>query len=142
MNLLILRMIARIHLYLITLFSIYLLIRGHNDPGGGFIAGLLTASAIVLQAIAFDARYAGRLIPVPETWMLGTGLAFAVGTGIWPALRGRPFLDHTFGGFDWGFFGVVELATAVIFDVGVYLVVVGVTKWVILSIAGEAQEGS
>lgn len=139
MNLLILRTIARIHLYLITIFAIYLLLRGHNSPGGGFIAGLLTAAAIVLQAVAFDTAYAQKLLPIRETWLIGSGLLLAVGTGLAAVLQGRPFLDHTFGHYTVPFLGDVEAATAVMFDLGVYLVVVGVTKWVILTIAQEVK---
>lgn len=139
MNLLILRTVARIHLFLMTIFAVYLLLRGHNAPGGGFIAGLLTAAAIVLQAVAFDVRYAEKLIPIREANLIGIGLFLAVGTGIIPTIWGGPFLDQVFGYFDLPFFGHVELATAVLFDFGVYFVVIGVAKWIILTIAEEIE---
>ncbi|MBO8141944.1 MAG: Na(+)/H(+) antiporter subunit B [Firmicutes bacterium] len=146
MNPLILRTSVRIHLYLLTLFSFYLLIRGHNEPGGGFIAGLLTASAMVLQALAFDARYASSLVPVREQTLIGLGLLLAVGTGVASMLFGRPFLDHVFHHTFLPFLGEVELASAVVFDIGVYLVVVGVAKWTILTVAtgraGQSGPGS
>ncbi len=141
MNLLILRTVSRVHLFLMTLFAVYLLLRGHNEPGGGFIAGLLTAAAIVLQAVAFDVRYAERLVPIRESYLIAGGLTLAVGTGIVPTLFGAPLLDQVFGHFDLPFFGHVELATALIFDLGVYFVVVGVSKWIILTIAEEMGLG-
>lgn len=142
MKFVILRTISRVYLYIITLFSLYLLVRGHNEPGGGFIGGLLTASAILLQALAFDAEYAERLIPPRESLLVAWGLFLALGTGLWSMLAGRPFLDQVFDFAYLPFFGHVELASAVIFDIGVYLVVVGTTKWAILTIARDERKSS
>lgn len=140
MNRLILRTVAPLHLYLLVLFAVYLLLRGHNEPGGGFIAGLLTALAIVLQAIVFDTEHARRLFPFPEWSVIGVGLFLAVGTGLAAPVTGAPFLQHFFGSIEFSMFGRVELATALLFDIGVYLVVVGVAKSIVLTIAEEVLE--
>lgn len=137
MNRLILRTTAPLHLFLLVLFAVYLLLRGHNAPGGGFIAGLMTALAIILQAIVFDTHHARRLFPFRESSVIGVGLLIAVGTGLLGPVVGAPFLNHYFATLESGLLGKVEVATAVVFDIGVYLVVVGVAKSVILSIAED-----
>lgn len=139
MNMLILRTVSPIHLYIMTLFAVHLLLRGHNAPGGGFIAGLLTVAAIILQAVAFNSRHAENLLPIPAGWFLGIGLLLAAGTGLGPALTGAPFLDQTFTHVNLPFFGDVEVTTALFFDLGVYLVVVGAGKWILLTIADERR---
>lgn len=141
MTLVVLRTISRLHLHLITIASLFLLLRGHNEPGGGFIAGLMTSVAIVLQALAFDAQYAARLIPIRESKLLAMGLSLALGTGLFAAVIGRPFLDHVFQYYTIPLYGEIQISTAVIFDIGVYLVVVGATKWIILTLAQEEDTG-
>jgi len=145
MNMLIIRTVSPVQLYIMTLFAMYLLLRGHNAPGGGFIAGLLTVAAIVLQAVAFNVRHVEYLLPIHPPGFIFMGLLLAVGTSLAPTLLGAPFLDQTFAHVTVPFFGDVELATALLFDLGVYFVVVGAGKMIILTIADEevdADDGS
>lgn len=139
-NPIIIRTVARLYMYVIPLFSVFLLLKGHNEPGGGFIAGLMMAAAIVIQAMAFDADYAANMIPIRESVLLATGLALAAVTGLVGIIVGESYLFHLFTNVTIPMFGTVQLSTAVIFDVGVYLVVIGATKWIILTLS-EEEEG-
>ena len=120
-------------------FSCYLCFAGHNAPGGGFIGGLMTASAILVLYLAFDKKVMNKVISFDFTVVIGIGLLFAVGTGIASMLFDYPFLTHFFDYFQFPFFGEVELTTALTFDLGVYLVVVGAAMSIILVIAGDDQ---
>lgn len=133
----ILQSIARLTLHLMLLFSIYLLLRGHNAPGGGFIAGMLTAVAIILQMVAFDVESFKQEIPWNPLLIVMSGLTVSSLTGLGALLFGYPFLTSAFGHVQVPFLGEVELATAALFDVGVYLVVVGTTLGIIRTIAEE-----
>ncbi|RXT08742.1 Na(+)/H(+) antiporter subunit B [Ammoniphilus sp. CFH 90114] len=125
--------------FIILLFSVYLFFAGHHNPGGGFIGGLMTAGAIVLLYIAYDIETMKKVIPLDYKKMIALGLLIAVSTGIGSFLFHVPFLSHSFGYFYLPVLGKTELATAVLFDLGVYLTVVGVTMTIILSI-GEDDE--
>jgi len=126
MNSIILRAGARYLVGLLLLFSVYMLLRGHNEPGGGFIGGLIGATGFVLYAIASgtgDARRALRL--APETLAVA-GLGIALLAGLAAAL----FADAFFTG-QWLFLGATDeskglpLSTVLVFDIGVYLAVFG-----------------
>jgi multicomponent Na+:H+ antiporter subunit B len=136
---LILNRITRVVIHIILLFSIFVLFKGHNEPGGGFIAGLMTSVAIVLVYIVFSAETVKKTIPLQYTAMIALGLFFAAGTGIGAIILGYPFLTHTFGHFYIPLVGEIELATALSFDIGVYLVVVGATL-LIISTLGEGSK--
>lgn len=136
MDVLIPRLVSRFATPLILALALYLFLRGHHNPGGGFIAGLVAASAIVLQAVVWSREDAIRYLPVPGWVFIGLGLGFAAGTGIASVLLGDPFLTHSFGPFHLGSLEV-ELATAQLFDLGVFLVVVGTTQSVILNLSGD-----
>ena len=131
----ILQSFARLTLHLLLLFAIYLLLRGHNAPGGGFIAGVLTAVAITFQMIAFDAAAFRRETPLNPLRIVSLGLLVAALTGLGAVALGQPFLTSAFGHFFVPLLGEVELATAMGFDIGVYLVVVGTTIGIIQSVA-------
>ncbi|WP_110931406.1 Na+/H+ antiporter subunit A [Paenibacillus bouchesdurhonensis] len=133
----ILRTTSRIAMFIILTFSFYLFFAGHNDPGGGFIGGLMTSAALVLFAIAFGLKVMRSIIPLNFRKVMATGLLIAFLTGLGSLAFGVPFLSHAFGHVHWPIMGEVELATAVIFDLGVYLTVVGVTMTIILEIGGD-----
>jgi multicomponent Na+:H+ antiporter subunit A len=133
----ILRAIARLTLHLMLLFSVYLLLRGHNAPGGGFIAGMLTAVAVILQMVAFDLRTFIQEIPWNPLRIVMAGLAVSASTGLGALCFGYPFLTSAFGHFHFPLLGEVELVTAALFDFGVYLVVVGTTLGIIRTIAED-----
>jgi multicomponent Na+:H+ antiporter subunit B len=126
---LILERVARWLLPVATLFALYLLLRGHNQPGGGFIAGLVTGCAVVLQAMAFGARRTRRhLAPLMRVapWV---GVTIALASGLVAVAVGQPFLTHYHQYVPLGA-NRVFLSTTLIFDIGVYLAVVGVAATV------------
>ncbi|MCG3146865.1 MAG: Na(+)/H(+) antiporter subunit B [Verrucomicrobiae bacterium] len=136
---LILATTARGLMPLLLLFSLHLLWRGHHEPGGGFIAGLMTAAALVLQYIAFNAAHVRKCLPVDYRVLIGTGLACSLSTGLMALIYGSAFLEHRFGHFHVLGIGEVELATALAFDIGVYLTVIGVTLLIIATLGDESE---
>lgn len=135
----ILQTVTKALVYIILVFAIYLMFGGHNQPGGGFVGGLVTASALVLLYLAFDQETMRRIIPIDFIKLTAAGLVLAMLTGMGSFLFNVPFLTHAFGYFDLPLFGPdTELATALIFDIGVYLTVVGATMTIIMTI-GEDQ---
>lgn len=137
---LILATVSRLMLPILILYSLHLLWRGHNEPGGGFIAGLMTAAAIVLQYVAYNAAHVRANLRVNYRALLAAGLALAGGTGLGALFYGSAFLEHRFGHFQLPWFGEVELATAFLFDIGVFCVVVGVTLMVISTLGETTSE--
>jgi multicomponent Na+:H+ antiporter subunit B len=135
MNSLILTTVTRLVFFVVLLFSLYLLLRGHNNPGGGFIAGVMTALAILLLAIASDLRQVRRVLQVDPRLLTGVGLLISLTTGVVPMLFGYPFLTSTFGHLHAPWLGDIELASAFFFDLGVYTVVVGGTLLMIMTLA-------
>jgi multicomponent Na+:H+ antiporter subunit B len=132
----ILRTTSRLLITLFLLFSIFLLVRGHNEPGGGFVGGLVAAGAFVLHAIAYDVRAARRALRVDPALLIPIGLLLAAGSGLPALFGGEPFMTARWGGIGGGVMHI-ELGTPLVFDVGVYLVVVGITLVIILSLAEE-----
>jgi multicomponent Na+:H+ antiporter subunit B len=137
-NDIILQTVTKIVTFIIITFSIHLFFAGHYYPGGGFIGGLMTASAIVLILLAFDFKTVKHVIPVDYKKMIAVGLLLAVGTGIISIFANTPFLTHFHGYFDLPLMGKTGLTTASLFDLGVYFVVVGITITIIQSI-GENE---
>jgi multicomponent K+:H+ antiporter subunit A len=136
---LMLQLITRLVLPFAVLLSIYFYLRGHNLPGGGFIAGLLLAIAVFLMPVAHGQAWfaahtpGGRAIDF-RSWA-GWGLLIAAAAGIGSWALGAPFLTSTYD-YPWlPGIGGVPLASASIFDLGVYLVVVGATMVMLNSIA-------
>ena len=137
MTSLILATAARYLLSLLLLFSIFILIRGHNEPGGGFIGGLIAAAAFALNAFAFNARTARRTLRINPRTLVPLGLLIALGSGTAPLLVGEPFLRAIWFPLTVPGLGELPLGTPLIFDCGVYLVVLGVTLTMILTLAEE-----
>ena len=136
MNSLILRTATRLLTGLLLLFSIFLLLRGHNEPGGGFIGGLVAAASFALYGLATTPSLARRALVFDTRSFIAVGLMITTITAMYPMLSGLPVLMGLWGEFD--FFGqTVEIGSTLFFDIGVYLVVVGVTLTIILSIAEE-----
>ncbi|WP_066173276.1 Na(+)/H(+) antiporter subunit B [Bacillus marinisedimentorum] len=123
--------------FVILAFSFYLFLAGHNAPGGGFIGGLMTAGALVLMYISYGMETMSRIIKVNFRSFIPMGLLTAGLTGMGSFLFDVPFLSQTFGHFHLPLLGDVELATAMLFDLGVYLTVVGITMTIILTIAED-----
>ncbi|CQR47934.1 Na(+)/H(+) antiporter subunit B [Paraliobacillus sp. PM-2] len=129
--------ITRIAVFIILSFAVFLLFAGHNNPGGGFIGALMTASAIVLLYISFDLQTIKKVLSFYFPYLIGTGLLIAMGTGISSMFFGYPFLTQFFDHAHIPILGNVELTTALVFDLGVYIVVVGVTLLIITTIAED-----
>ncbi|TRM12485.1 Na(+)/H(+) antiporter subunit B [Lentibacillus cibarius] len=136
-NNLILRTTTSLIAFILLGFSIYLLLAGHNAPGGGFVGGLMTSAAIVLMYMAYGSAVLEKVLPINYRLLIPTGLLIAVGTGLASFIFGEAFLSHTYGYFHVPVFGELELATAMLFDFGVYFTVLGVTISIILSIAND-----
>lgn len=132
--------VVQTSLYLTKLLAIWFFFKGHQEPGGGFVAGVIIAGAIALQGLTFGRRAAEAVMPVPFPLLLGAGLALAVGSVVLPALLGYPFFKSAYGYIGLPLIGEVEWATAAVFDLGVLLVVVGSVKSVLLHIEDEKIE--
>lgn len=124
--------LARLLLPLALLVSVYIFLRGHNRPGGGFIAGLITAVALITQYLANGVGWTHARLPWNMHLLIGLGLLIAAFTGLASLGLGYPFLTSTFGHLHWPLVGDFELASAMAFDLGVYLVVVGATLLILI----------
>ncbi|MEM1055556.1 MAG: Na+/H+ antiporter subunit B [Bacteroidota bacterium] len=133
MNTLILRTATRFLTPLLILFSLFLLWRGHNEPGGGFIGGLVAAGAFALYGLAFGPAEMRRLLRVAPEALLGVGLALAVLSGVAALVVGLPFMTAF-----WATVGGAKLGTPLVFDVGVYLVVIGFTLLFLLALEDDS----
>jgi multicomponent Na+:H+ antiporter subunit B len=129
--------VTRVVAFLILAFSVYLFFAGHNNPGGGFIAGLMTACGLLLLYLSFDIQTIKKILPFNYAWLIGTGLLFCIGTGIISLLFGDAFLAQYHDYFSVPIFGEIHLATSSLFALGVYLTVVGVTVLSILTIGED-----
>lgn len=137
MNDVILHTITKIVVFIILTFGIELFFAGHNDPGGGFIGGLVLSSALVLLFLVYDIETVQKGIPVDFKKVAAVGVLFAVGTGVGALLFGAPFLQQSFASFDLPIFGETEFATVTLFELGVALTVVGTVVTIILSISED-----
>lgn len=140
---LMLRVAARLVLPLALVVSVYIFWRGHGLPGGGFVAGLVTAVALVLQYMALGQQRADAVLHAVGgrryTRWIATGLGIAGLTGVGAFALGRPFLTSAAGHPVLPVLGEVPLATAALFDLGVYITVVGATL-LMLSVLGAATK--
>lgn len=132
-NNILLKTASMILICFIILTSLYILVAGHNAPGGGFIAGLMVSGGAVLLYICFGKPFSVNL-PFNYRLLLPMGLTCAVGTGLAGAILGKPFLTHAFGHVALPFFGDWELTSASVFDFGVFLVVIGTCLTIIMNI--------
>ncbi|MGE0665986.1 MAG: monovalent cation/H+ antiporter subunit A [Sphingomonadales bacterium] len=116
---------TRIMLPLALLVGIYVFLRGHNEPGGGFIAGLIVSIALIMQYMASGISWAQQRMKTDFHNLVGWGVLIAGLTGIGAWMAGRPFLTSAYGYVTWPVVGTFELATAMAFDLGVFLTVIG-----------------
>jgi multicomponent K+:H+ antiporter subunit A len=131
---LVLAQTTRFLLPLALLVSAYLFLRGHNAPGGGFIAGLVTAIALILQYMASGIAWTRQQWRMRYHPVIAWGVLLALATGTGSFLFNRPFLTSAFGHFHLPLIGEIELATAMLFDLGVYLSVVGVVMLILATL--------
>ncbi len=130
----ILVMISQSLLPLALLVSFYIFLRGHNMPGGGFIAGLITSIALIQQYIAHGVDWIKPRLTINYQTLIAWGILIATFTGVGSWFFGRPFMTTWFDYFDIPFIGEIELASALIFDLGVYLTVVGATLLILANL--------
>jgi multicomponent Na+:H+ antiporter subunit B len=123
--------------FIILMFAVHIFFAGHYTPGGGFVGGLLTASAIVLLMLAFDIETVKKIIPFNYVRMTAIGLLLALATAGASIFFNVPFFTHAYDYFNLPLFGKTSLHSAALFDLGVYLVVVGVTMTIIQTIGED-----
>lgn len=134
------RNIVRLLFFLINVMAVYFLLRGHNLPGGGFIAGLATAISLVLLSLAIGNEAIHRVVRIDPVRVAVAGLLLAVLTGTVPMLGGRVFLEHFQVHLEAvPLLGELHVGTPLLFDLGVYFVVVGVTAKVVFVFAKSTQ---
>jgi multicomponent Na+:H+ antiporter subunit B len=133
------KFLARIMMPVLLLFSVALLLRGHNLPGGGFAGGLIGAGSIVLMTLAYGPAEVRRRLRIDFSRSMFYGLALAVIAGIIGIVIGDAFLE----GLWWKPFirgiGRLELGTPLLFDIGVYVVVFSVTCSIVMHMAEEGE---
>jgi len=134
MTSLILRTTARYLTPLLLLFSMFLFWRGHSQPGGGFVGGLVAAVPFAVFSIAFGAAEARRVLHVEPHVLIATGLLTALVSGVLSLFAGDPFLMGNWVYVSLPGFPSVDLGTPVLFDLGVYLLVIGVTLSIIFAL--------
>jgi len=130
----ILTTISQAILPLALLVSAFIFLRGHNLPGGGFIAGLITAVALIMVYMSRGVEWVQQRLDFPYQPVAIAGVAVATLTGLGSWLFGRPFLTSAFGHFKLPLVGEFELATAMLFDLGVFLAVVGATLMILANL--------
>ena len=123
---------ARYLMPLLLLFAVFLLLRGHNEPGGGFVGGVVAAAALALYLIAYGVHRARELLWVKPMSLLAAGLSIALLSGVPAVVRGQPFMTA-----QWAL-DPIAMGTPMLFDLGVFLVVSGVMLMMIFSLAEES----
>ncbi len=134
------RAAVRFTFFITNVFAFYLLLRGHNEPGGGFIAGLASAVSLILLSLALGVEEIHRLIRVDPARVGMVGLLTAMVSGMLPMAVGEPFLKQ----YNWHWdnvpwVGELHLGLPLLFDIGVYVVVVGVCCKIIFVLAKSTQ---
>jgi multicomponent K+:H+ antiporter subunit A len=130
---------TRVMMPIVLMVGVFIFLRGHNAPGGGFIAGLIVAIAYLMQYMASGFEWASVRQRVPYHGIIGTGIMIATLTGVGSWLADRPFLTSNYGYFKLPFIETFELATAALFDLGVFLCVLGAVMLALDSLARMAH---
>ncbi|HHN48160.1 MAG TPA: Na+/H+ antiporter subunit B [Bacteroidales bacterium] len=128
---LILSTASKILLPVLLVFSFFVLIRGHYDPGGGFIGGLVAASAFALHAISNGVKEGKRLFPHAKLFIV-LGLSFSLLSGLLSVFAGTPAFTGLWTEFSLPVIG--RLSTPLLFDIGVYFVVIGITTSIVFTL--------
>jgi multicomponent Na+:H+ antiporter subunit B len=136
---LILQTASQLLLPLLLLLSVFLLLRGHHEPGGGFIGGLVAAAAIALHLFATDIRSARGVLRIDPRTLMGIGLLVALVAAFVGPLSGAPLFTGKWVDLYLPLLGEVHVGTPLLFDFGVYLVVIGSVLTFVLTLA-EVEE--
>jgi len=130
----ILQTAVRLLMPLLLLFAVFLLLRGHNQPGGGFVGGLVVAASFVLYSIAFGVDAARRALLVRPSTLLGVGLLVALVSGLPAVAAGHSFMTALWTTVAAGSMAIA-VGTPLVFDVGVFLAVIGVVLTIVFTLA-------
>ncbi|MCH2553558.1 MAG: Na+/H+ antiporter subunit B [Alcanivorax sp.] len=122
---------------LLLLFALFLLLRGHNAPGGGFIAGLVASAAIAVHLFAMSEAGARRVLRVDPRDLIAWGLILALAAGVIGLFSGQPFLTAHWLTVSLPVFGELKLGSPLLFDLGVFLVVLGTASTIIINLAEQ-----
>jgi multicomponent Na+:H+ antiporter subunit B len=139
MQSIILKTATRYLMPLMLLFSVFIWLRGHNEPGGGFVGGLIAAASFALYSIAFGTPAARDLLRVDPRALMGTGLLMAVVSGLIPLFANELFLKGLW--LKQEIPVVHKLGTPVLFDTGVYLTVIGISLLIIFELSDDLANG-
>ncbi len=130
---------TRLLLPLALMVGLFIFLRGHNQPGGGFIAGLVFSIAILMQYMASGFTFADQRLRADHHTMIGAGILIAGATGLGSMVFGAPFLTSAFDYFSLPLIGEFELATAMLFDIGVALTVIGTVMLALAQLSQVSQ---
>jgi multicomponent Na+:H+ antiporter subunit B len=136
---LMLEYVARTAYWLMLLASVWILLRGHNAPGGGFIAGLVAVAATALMAIVYGVDRARHHLPLPPLALAAAGVLLALISGIPGAWDHSPFLTHQWWSLELGS-NAIKLSTVIVFDAGVYAAVWGAFATYLFALLGDQGE--
>ena len=136
----IMQTLTRVLFPVMLLFAVFIFIRGHNLPGGGFISGLIASIAIIVQYLANGVVWTQIRLRTDMHKYIGYGLLFGTLTGVVSMLYGYPFLTTAFTYLDWPIVGTFHVASALAFDLGVFLTVVGATVMILVEIGKISTE--
>lgn len=143
MNTIILQVANRIVVPLSLVFSMFIYFKGHQTPGGGFVAGLVAAVGLIVHRMSDGGESLKRMLPVPERAFIAIGLTLALATGLGGLVAGLPFMTSNHGFIHLptttGQWMEVEWATVMVFDFGVFLVVTGVVVGMIGTLSRELE---
>ena len=143
MNSMILRVASNLLVPLSLLFSMFVYFKGHHSPGGGFVAGLVAAVALIVHRMSHGPHSMNRMLPFPERTFIGVGLFLALATGAAAVILKHPFFTSAHGPImlptTIGHLYVLELASVMVFDFGVFMVVLGVVVGMINTLSEELE---
>lgn len=138
---LILTTATRLLVSMILMFSVYLLLRGHNAPGGGFSGALVASTGFALYAISEGAQSVRRAVRIDSLWLIAFGICLSVVSGLFAAAANKPFLT----GLWWNIAEVkgikIFAGTPLLFDSGVYCIVLGAVLTIILALEEDIKAG-
>jgi multicomponent Na+:H+ antiporter subunit A len=130
---------VRLAFHTVLVFGLYLLFAGHNQPGGGFVGGLVAGTAFVLRYVAGGRAELRAAVPVAPGIPLGVGVLLATLTGMGSWLFGADFLTSDYGSVVLPVLGTVKASTVLVFDIGVFSVVVGLVLTLLRTLGAEAE---
>ncbi len=133
--------LVRLLLPVAVVIAVYLFMRGHNSPGGGFVAGLVLSTAFIVQYIVSGTLWVEARMPLAPPRWIATGLLIAAGTGIGSFVAGYPFLTTHVWHFTLPWIGELHLASALFYDIGVFTLVVGATLLILTALGHQAVRG-